>query len=97
MASATVTRPDVFPNGTSVAAYPVANQSEHGRAGGTADDTKTVSSDSAAFTTLTAGRSYVLVGDNGKTLRMRTVETSTGIAGVPLPSWRQRRRNLGLI
>jgi hypothetical protein len=98
MASATVTRPDVFPNGTSVAAYPATNQSEHGRAGGTADDTKTVSSDSAAFTTLTAGRSYVLVGDNGKTLRLRTVETNTGLAATALmPSWRARRRALGLI
>jgi hypothetical protein len=40
----------------------------------------------------------VLVGDNGKTLRLRTVETNTGLAATALmPSWRARRRALGLI
>jgi hypothetical protein len=97
MASATVTRPDLFPNGTSVAAYPVTNRSEHGYSA-TADDTKTVASDQAAFTTLVEGRSYVLVGNNGKVLRFRTVEATVGLAAPALmPSWRARRRALGLI
>jgi hypothetical protein len=115
MATITVSRPDVFPDGTSISAYrrptPVFPLPGPDRAPvGTAADTQTVSSGTATFTGLADGSRYVIVGLVGSDYRrlvMFTAETNTGLAGVQgattaqsgvaFPSWRQRRRSLGLV
>lgn len=115
MPSVTLTRPDVFPDGTSVSAYAVPNAKfplpglSHAPTG-TAADTQTVSSGAATFT-LAAGTRHVFVGLVGSDYRrvyLRTTETTTGLGplqdtaatnpnGTNRPSWRTRRRALGLV
>jgi hypothetical protein len=113
MATVTVSKPDLFPNGTALSAYPERAVNRHGPnvdITAPAAATATVSAGSAALTGLVDGTSYVIVGTvSGKVqfLSVRTPEVNTGLAallgattnpnGTPMPSWRKRRRALGLV
>lgn len=105
MANTVISRPDVFPVGTSVKAYLEAverDRASRAVAPNSASiETKTVQADGTlTYTTLTAGTQYVLhatVGGVEKFVRVTGSGTATiGLQGVPKPSWRTRREALGL-
>jgi hypothetical protein len=94
MASLTINRPDLFPNGTTVKAYK--RTSPAGNYAGVEDDSKTISSDSATFS-VTEGYTYVVIGSNGARLQARPTESTVGLAATALkPPWKSRRQALGL-
>lgn len=89
MATITVARPDVFPDGTTVEArvkrmaFPL--PSENDAPVGTAAATGTMTSGTVALTGLADGTDYAvsgLVGSVYKRIYYRTAEVSTGLAGV---------------
>lgn len=90
MASLTVARPDVFPDGTSISAYarpnprfPLAGEAE--APVGTAAATATTASGTASLTGLADGTRYMVAGQVGgrwRRLYFFTPETTTGLAGV---------------
>lgn len=107
MATLTVARPDLFPNGTALSAYarpgkryPLPGLTDAPNPGVTPAATATVSSDTAALTGLVDGADYVIVGQVGSEyhrLYMRTTEVSTGLAGSgSVPKWRTARAAAGL-
>lgn len=104
MANTVISRVDVFPEGTSVKAY-LESAANFARRRGVAPtaasiETQSVSSGVLTFTTLTAGRQYILhatVGGVEKFVRVTGSGTATiGLQGVPKPSWKTRREALGL-
>lgn len=102
MATITVARPDLFPDGTVVKAYseqiPNFNNPDVQLVGAGAASA-TMSGGTASLTGLADGQRYVVaaqVSGAWRRFHSRTTETTTGLAGVPHPSWRQRRRSLGL-
>lgn len=89
MATVTIARPDVFPDGTSIRAdvnpkrFPLPGDTDAPLGSGLA--TATVASGTAALTGLADGVDYVISGQVGgrwRRLYMRTTETATGLAGV---------------
>ncbi len=89
MATITVARPDVFPDGTTVEArvqrkaFPLPGPSEAPI--GTAAASGEMTSGTVDLTGLADGTSYTisgLVGGSYRRLTMRTAETSTGLAAV---------------
>lgn len=105
MANTVISRPDIFPEGTSVKAYLESNVRSQARRAvapptALATETQSVSSGALTFTTLTAGVQYVLhatVGGVEKFLRVTGAGTAAvGLAGVPKPTWKTRRQALGL-
>lgn len=108
MATLTITRTDVFPEGTAIAAYVDAKRSRSDLLSDSTSDaplgataaTATISSGTADLTGLADGTSYIVAGSVGgvyRRLRYRTTETSTGLAASALiPTWRSRRTALGL-
>lgn len=90
MASVTLARPDLFPDGTSVGAYPRPSPKFPlpglDRAPiGAADGSATVTAGSVTITGLTDGTRYELVGLVGGEYRriyVKTPETNTGLVGV---------------
>lgn len=114
MATITVARPDVFPDGTTVearvkrVAFPLPSPDD--APVGTAAATGTMTSGTVALAGLADGTDYEVAGSVGGKYRRiyyRTVEVSTGLAavqspvtapnGLAHPSWRKRRRGLGLV
>lgn len=104
MANFVLARTDLFPEGAVVKAYLESVEGMRARRGvpptTTHVESQTVSSGTATFTALTAGRQYVLhstVNSVEKFLRVTGPGTATiGLAGVPKPSWKTRREALGL-
>lgn len=104
MANFVLSRADLFPDGTVVKAYLESverGRAERGVAPTTTEvESQTVSSGTATFTTLTAGRQYLLhgtVSSSQKFMRVTGPGTATiGLAGVSKPSWKTRREALGL-
>ena len=104
MANTVISRPDIFPEGTSVKAYLESAERDRAARGvapnSASIETKSVSSGVLTFTTLTAGRQYVLhatVGGVEKFLRVTGSGTATiGLQGVPKTPYKTRRAALGL-
>lgn len=62
--SLVVNRPDIYPVGISVSAYPAATTHDGARPSGTASETQTVANDgSLTFTTLSAEGTFVLYAE----------------------------------
>lgn len=84
MATVTVSREDIFPVGTSVAAYPatVFGVPSSGAPYGTAEDTQSVAAGGVLTLTLTAGLSYILrAASPDRYLRVNTSVTESGGGG----------------
>lgn len=89
MSAFTLERPNVFPNGTSVGAYPKSNwptpYPPSGAPIGSATSTKTVASDKAEFTGLTEGVSYYAAGEVGGAYRYVAFTVSVAEEGEEAP------------
>jgi hypothetical protein len=84
MASITISRPDVFPASTSVAAYPatVYGVPSSGAPYGSSVETESVAGNGTlTFDSLAAGTSYVLYGTVGGQSRYLRVNTSVDTSG----------------
>lgn len=105
MANTVISRPDLYPVGTSVKAYlerAAKSTQRRGVAPGAASvETQTVAAGGAlTFTTLVAGTQYLLHATvNGVERYLRATGTGTatiGLEAVPKPKWKARRQALGL-
>lgn len=82
MANLVISRPDLFPDGTSVSAFPAISRKADGSPpGGPALETQTVSSGIATFTTLANDTAYTFyAAATGRYLNQRLSTTDTGSA-----------------
>lgn len=92
----TLTRPDIFTEGETVDAFLIEGAQQEVRGGEASAANAAVTTGAIAFTGLAEGRNYVAKGrTSGRTCKFRT--TTATANEVPHPSWRQRRRDLGLV
>jgi hypothetical protein len=79
MATYTLARPDVFPNGTSVGAYANDNPNPNGSPQGTAVNSQTMTAGTLTFTGLTEGETYLAAAEVNSVWKNLsfTVDTAT--------------------
>lgn len=83
MASVTIARADLYPDGTSVSVYPRAARNAGGPPSGSATDTQTVAAGGGLTVTVTAGVPMVAYASVGGEHRYVDFRSSASSAGVP--------------